>query len=83
MQKAKINGLYYLENIMYSYRIQHLLLQNPIRLINFIYVAIKCMQKSQKGEIGITLVTHWFVPKTPTLAALKASNRAIDFYLGW
>ncbi|KAM7472465.1 hypothetical protein LguiA_010648 [Lonicera macranthoides] len=40
-------------------------------------------QRSQKGEIGITLVTHWFVPKTPTLASLKASNRAIDFYLGW
>ncbi|KAM7472467.1 hypothetical protein LguiA_010650 [Lonicera macranthoides] len=40
-------------------------------------------QKYQKGEIGTTLVTHWFVPKTNTLAALKASYRAIDFYLGW
>ncbi|KAM7472468.1 hypothetical protein LguiA_010651 [Lonicera macranthoides] len=40
-------------------------------------------QKYQKGEIGTTLVTHWFAPKTNTLAALKASYRALDHYLGW
>ncbi|KAK2973622.1 hypothetical protein RJ640_022270 [Escallonia rubra] len=40
-------------------------------------------QGSQKGEIGITLVTHWFVPKIQTAAGVKASYRALDFMLGW
>ncbi|XP_019168138.1 PREDICTED: vicianin hydrolase-like [Ipomoea nil] len=40
-------------------------------------------QKSQKGQIGVTLVTHWFVAKTKTAEGLKAPFRALDFYLGW
>ncbi|VFR00067.1 unnamed protein product [Cuscuta campestris] len=40
-------------------------------------------QKSQKGQIGVTLVTHWFVPKVKTVEGLKAPYRALDFYLGW
>uniref|UniRef100_M1CXV3 Beta-glucosidase n=1 Tax=Solanum tuberosum TaxID=4113 RepID=M1CXV3_SOLTU len=40
-------------------------------------------QKSQKGQIGVTLVTHMFVPKINTPQGLKAPLRALDFMLGW
>ncbi|KAM3288041.1 beta-glucosidase 12-like [Capsicum chacoense] len=40
-------------------------------------------QKTQKGKIGITLVTHWFVPKIKTPLGLKAPQKALDFFLGW
>ncbi|KAF3450135.1 hypothetical protein FNV43_RR06215 [Rhamnella rubrinervis] len=40
-------------------------------------------QASQKGQIGITLVTHWFQPKFPTDADRKAAFRVLDFFLGW
>lgn len=44
---------------------------------------ISVPQKTQKGQIGITLVTHWFVPKMNTPQGLKAPLRALDFMLGW
>ncbi|PSS10022.1 Beta-glucosidase, partial [Actinidia chinensis var. chinensis] len=37
----------------------------------------------QRGQIGVTLVTHWFVPLTMTDASEKAARRAIDFMFGW
>ncbi|XP_019070593.1 beta-glucosidase 12-like isoform X2 [Solanum lycopersicum] len=40
-------------------------------------------QKTQKGKIGITLVTHWFVPKIKTPLGLGAPQKALDFFLGW
>ncbi|KAK4349313.1 hypothetical protein RND71_032068 [Anisodus tanguticus] len=40
-------------------------------------------QKTQKGQIGVTLVTHWFVPKIKTPLGLKAPLKALDFFLGW
>ncbi|XP_055820163.1 beta-glucosidase 13-like [Solanum dulcamara] len=40
-------------------------------------------QKTQEGQIGITLVTHWFVPKIKTPLGLKAPQNALDFFLGW
>ncbi|XP_054815925.1 vicianin hydrolase-like [Prosopis cineraria] len=40
-------------------------------------------QVTQKGQIGITLVTHWIIPKSQTSADREAANRALDFYLGW
>ncbi|GLJ32787.1 hypothetical protein SUGI_0660180 [Cryptomeria japonica] len=40
-------------------------------------------QKTQKGIIGITLVTHWFLPHSNTLADQRASRRALDFFFGW
>ncbi|CAI0556661.1 unnamed protein product [Linum tenue] len=41
-------------------------------------------QPTQKGEIGVTIVTNWFVPKSPKSAADKeAAGRAIDFFFGW
>ncbi|GER45179.1 beta-glucosidase-like protein [Striga asiatica] len=38
---------------------------------------------TQKGEIGITLVTHWFVPYSNTTLDIKAAQRALDFVYGW
>ncbi|XAR54327.1 Beta-primeverosidase [Bertholletia excelsa] len=40
-------------------------------------------QKYQKGKIGITLVSHWFIPYHNTTADSDAARRAIDFMLGW
>ncbi|KAH1075377.1 hypothetical protein J1N35_027705 [Gossypium stocksii] len=40
-------------------------------------------QVSQKGKIGITLVTTWFEPKFNTTADRKAASRARDFLFGW
>ncbi|XP_073141528.1 beta-glucosidase 13-like [Henckelia pumila] len=38
---------------------------------------------TQKGEIGITLVTHWFVPFSSSRLDVKAAQRALDFMYGW
>ncbi|PWA64697.1 beta-glucosidase 9 GH1 family [Artemisia annua] len=40
-------------------------------------------QALQKGVIGITLVSNWFVPYSPSDANKKAAQRALDFMLGW
>ncbi|KAI4333178.1 hypothetical protein L6164_018016 [Bauhinia variegata] len=40
-------------------------------------------QAHQKGQIGITLVTHWFEPKFNSIADRQAASRAIDFFFGW
>ncbi|KAK6120782.1 hypothetical protein DH2020_045477 [Rehmannia glutinosa] len=39
-------------------------------------------QATQKGEIGITLVTHWFVPYSSSRLDIKAAQRALDFVYG-
>lgn len=42
------------------------------------------MQEDQKGKIGITLVTNWFIPLGDnSIPDLKASERAMDFQFGW
>ncbi|KAF7824500.1 vicianin hydrolase-like [Senna tora] len=43
----------------------------------------KKYQRHQKGQIGITLVTHWIEPKSDTVADRKAASRALDFWFGW
>ncbi|XP_028776803.1 vicianin hydrolase-like [Neltuma alba] len=40
-------------------------------------------QATQKGKIGITLVTIWFEPKSETMVDHAAANRALDFFFGW
>ncbi|KAI3448933.1 hypothetical protein Pfo_005598 [Paulownia fortunei] len=40
-------------------------------------------QATQKGEIGIALVTHWFVPYSSSRLDIKAAQRALDFVYGW
>lgn len=42
-----------------------------------------CMQVSQKGLIGITLVANWYLPFSATKSDQKATERAIDFMFGW
>lgn len=37
----------------------------------------------QKGEIGITLVSHWFTPLSRSKSSVVATRRAIEFMLGW
>ncbi|KAL2514181.1 Beta-glucosidase 17 [Forsythia ovata] len=37
----------------------------------------------QKGQIGIVLISHWFVPYSKRQADVKAAQRALDFMLGW
>ncbi|KAJ8899192.1 hypothetical protein K2173_012368 [Erythroxylum novogranatense] len=37
----------------------------------------------QKGEIGITIVTNWYIPKYDTPANRLAASRALDFFFGW
>ncbi|KAL5214746.1 hypothetical protein ABZP36_003898 [Zizania latifolia] len=40
-------------------------------------------QALQKGKIGITLVSHWFVPFSRSKSNDDAARRALDFMLGW
>ncbi|KAK7243695.1 hypothetical protein RIF29_38505 [Crotalaria pallida] len=40
-------------------------------------------QAQQKGKIGITIVTHYFEPKSNNDVDHKAANRALDFMFGW
>ncbi|KAK0574920.1 hypothetical protein LWI29_030952 [Acer saccharum] len=41
-------------------------------------------QAYQKGQIGITIVTNWFIPKSAnSVADQKAVYRMLDFLFGW
>ncbi|KAA0040143.1 hypothetical protein IC582_003340 [Cucumis melo] len=40
-------------------------------------------QARQKGEIGVTLFSNWFVPYSNSEADRNATVRALDFQLGW
>uniref|UniRef100_A0A5B6ZQJ8 Putative beta-glucosidase 12-like n=1 Tax=Davidia involucrata TaxID=16924 RepID=A0A5B6ZQJ8_DAVIN len=40
-------------------------------------------QESQKGVIGITLVSQWMVPFSNSTVDRRASLRGLDFMLGW
>ncbi|WJX36941.1 hypothetical protein P8452_24773 [Trifolium repens] len=40
-------------------------------------------QAHQKGQIGVTLVTHFFEPYSNSDADRKAASRALDFFFGW
>ncbi|CAN6333886.1 unnamed protein product [Urochloa humidicola] len=37
----------------------------------------------QKGKIGITLMSHWFVPISNSKSDISAARRSMDFMLGW
>ncbi|XP_027340261.1 vicianin hydrolase-like [Abrus precatorius] len=43
----------------------------------------KKYQAHQKGQLGITLVTHFFEPKSNNVADREAASRALDFFFGW
>uniref|UniRef100_A0A0D3HJ06 Beta-glucosidase n=1 Tax=Oryza barthii TaxID=65489 RepID=A0A0D3HJ06_9ORYZ len=38
---------------------------------------------TQKGQIGMVVVTHWFVPYDDTVADRGAVQRSLDFMFGW
>ncbi|XP_010519674.1 PREDICTED: myrosinase 2-like [Tarenaya hassleriana] len=40
-------------------------------------------QKIQGGQIGITMITRWFIPRDNTDESLKATERAQEFFHGW
>ncbi|BAT12971.1 Os11g0184300 [Oryza sativa Japonica Group] len=40
-------------------------------------------QPTQKGQIGMVVVTHWFVPYDDTAADRGAVQRSLDFMFGW
>ncbi|VAI33739.1 unnamed protein product [Triticum turgidum subsp. durum] len=40
-------------------------------------------QKAQGGEVGITLVCHWYLPYTNSTADKEAAKRRVEFMLGW
>ncbi|XP_073288547.1 beta-glucosidase 13-like [Primulina huaijiensis] len=40
-------------------------------------------QATQKGKIGIALVTHWFTPYSNSTADVRAAKRVTDFIFGW
>lgn len=44
----------------------------------FEYVQVK-----QKGLIGITINSHWFVPYSDSKQDQAAALRALDFMFGW
>jgi hypothetical protein len=41
------------------------------------------MQDKQRGFIGINLFAYWIVPLTNTTEDAIASQRAMDFMIGW
>jgi hypothetical protein len=51
-------------------------------VVNPLLIAYKT-QLLQKGEIGITLVSSWYVPFSRSSFDSDAAKRAIDFNLGW
>nr|CAB3453783.1 unnamed protein product [Digitaria exilis] len=57
----------------------HVLLAHAkaVRLYNARY------KPSQHGQIGLTAVSHWFVPNTDSPADVKAVKRSLDFMYGW
>ena len=42
-----------------------------------------CLQASQKGMIGMSLVSHVFIPYTDEEVDQEAAKQALDFMLGW
>ncbi|RHN76176.1 putative beta-glucosidase [Medicago truncatula] len=48
-----------------------------------VHVYKKKYQESQKGVIGITLASHWFLPLSDKKLDQNAVERGLDFMLGW
>jgi beta-glucosidase len=44
---------------------------------------LELMQRMQEGTIGITLISHWFLPVSRSKTNAAAARRAIDFMFGW
>jgi beta-glucosidase len=46
-------------------------------------INVENVQASQKGLIGITLVSNWFVPVSEAKHHKNAALRALDYMFGW
>jgi hypothetical protein len=67
---------------MISFSLKHY--RKDIQLLHlFIYFCFELLQKTQKGVIGITLISQWFVPFSDAKHDQNAAKRALDFMLGW
>ncbi|KAK9166271.1 hypothetical protein Scep_001462 [Stephania cephalantha] len=40
-------------------------------------------QETQRGQIGITILSYWVEPHTKSLKDIAAAQRMLDFHLGW
>ncbi|KAK2637125.1 hypothetical protein Ddye_031917 [Dipteronia dyeriana] len=58
---------------------QHLILSHAAA----VQVYRQKYQVNQKGKIGITLDSHWFIPYSKTKPNSEAALRALDFMFGW
>ncbi|XP_019166357.1 PREDICTED: beta-glucosidase 40-like [Ipomoea nil] len=43
----------------------------------------KSYQQKQQGSVAITIDSFWYEPMSNSTADIEATQRAIDFYLGW
>ncbi|KAK8695398.1 hypothetical protein V6N13_000561 [Hibiscus sabdariffa] len=61
------------------------LVAHHLLLAHAVSVNLYCQkhQATQKGMIGITLVTYWFVPVSKAKHHQNAASRAMDFMFGW
>jgi len=41
------------------------------------------LQATQKGIIGITVASHWFLPYSNSTQDKAAAQRSLDFLYGW
>lgn len=41
------------------------------------------LQAKQKGQVGMNVYAFWFIPYTNSTADAEATQRALDFYIGW
>ncbi|KAL5760552.1 hypothetical protein ACOSP7_019065 [Xanthoceras sorbifolium] len=62
------------------YNVSHHLLLSHAAAVR---VYRRTYQAHQKGKIGVTLVSHWFLPYSNTKPDIEAALRAVDFMLGW
>ena len=51
--------------------------------LSLLEMLLEFVQHMQMGKIGITLVSHWFLPFFRSKTNDAAARRAIDFMFGW
>ncbi|KAK8595882.1 hypothetical protein V6N12_064390 [Hibiscus sabdariffa] len=92
LPNGKLSGGVNKEGVRYyNNLINELIANGPTQPILTLYlnrhvsVNLYCQkhQATQKGMIGITLVTYWFVPVSKAKHHQNAASRAMDFMFGW
>ncbi|XP_064987609.1 LOW QUALITY PROTEIN: uncharacterized protein LOC135587008 [Musa acuminata AAA Group] len=64
-----------------KYQVSHL----PFSLCvpPFDYINVDFIQAEQNGFIGINVYTFWYYPLTNSSADIEATQRMLEFYVGW